>query len=281
MIANIFLIRSLELMARISDLLGKTAETLSFDAEARAAKAQFHREYVTANGRIVSDTQAAYALAICFDILTPSQRDRASERLVYLVRKNSFKIATGFAATPFICEALATTGNVQVAYALLLEKECPSWLYAVTMGATTVWERWDSMLPDGNINPGDMTSFNHYAYGAVAKFMYERVAGLQRLEPGWSRCRIAPAIGANLVNASASHVTPHGTVTFSWERIKGSNDVEVFILNMSIPHGIIAEVVIPEGTGRRTQEVGVGDWSFQTSFLPNYEWPVVPLKPKS
>lgn len=276
-----FLIRSLKLMGRISDLLGKETEKISFDAEARAALVEFHEEYVTPNGRIVSDTQATYALAICFDLLTPSQRDRASERLVYLVRKNNFKIATGFAATPFICEALATTGNVQVAYALLLEKECPSWLYAVTMGATTVWERWDSLLPDGSVNPGDMTSFNHYAYGAVAKFMYERVAGLQRLEPGWMKCRIAPAIGAHFMNASASHATPHGTVSFSWERAPGSKDTEMFSLNMSIPYGVVAEVVIPEGTGKRTQEVGVGEWSFQTSFVPDYEWPVVPLKPKS
>ncbi|KAH7074034.1 bacterial alpha-L-rhamnosidase-domain-containing protein [Paraphoma chrysanthemicola] len=281
MIANMFLIRSLRLMARISDLLGKTTEKLSFEAEARAALAQFHDEYVTPNGRIVSDTQATYALAICFDLLTLSQRDRASERLVYLVRKNNFKIATGFAATPFICEALATTGNVQVAYALLLEKECPSWLYAVTMGATTVWERWDSLLPDGSVNSGDMTSFNHYAYGAVAKFMYERVAGLQRLEPGWTKCRVAPAIGAQFMNASASHVTPHGTISFSWKRTPVSQNVEAFHLEVSIPYGVVVEVVIPEGASNRTQEVGVGDWSFQSSFSPDFEWPIMPLKPKS
>jgi alpha-L-rhamnosidase len=268
-------------MAQISELLNKRTEQLYFHTEARAARAQFQEEYVTPNGRIVSDTQAAYALAICFNLLTPSQRDRASERLVYLVRKNNFKIGTGFAATPFICEALASTGNFQVAYALLLEKECPSWLYAVTMGATTVWERWDSLLPDGTVNPGDMTSFNHYAYGAVAKFMYERVAGLQRLEAGWTKCRIAPAIGAQFMNAAASHATPHGTISFSWERTPVSKNIETFTLKISIPYGVVAEVVIPEDTGNKLQEVGAGDWSFQTSFLPDYEWPVEPLKPKS
>jgi alpha-L-rhamnosidase len=190
-------------------------------------------------------------------------------------------IATGFAATPYVCEALAITGSIQVAYAMLLEKGCPSWLYAVTMGATTVWERWDRMLPDGSVNPGDMTSFNHYAYGAVAKFMYERVAGLQRLEPGWTRCRVAPAIGANFTSASASHVTPHGTVSCSWERMPGSMELEMFTLNISVPYGVTVEVVVPEDTGERKQTVGSGDWSFQTSFLPGYEWPLEPLKPKS
>lgn len=268
-------------MGRISGILEKSSEKMHFETEALAARAQFHEEYVTANGRIVSDTQAAYALAICFNLLTPLQQTRASERLVYLVRKNNFRIATGFAATPFICEALAMAGNVEVAYAMLLEKECPSWLYAVTMGATTVWERWDSMLPDGTINPGDMTSFNHYAYGAVAKFMYERVAGLQRLEPGWTKCRIAPAIGAHFTSASASHVTPYGTICCSWEKTPKGEKAELFTLKVSIPYGVTAEILIPEGTCERQQTVEHGNWSFETLFLPSYEWPVLPLKPKS
>lgn len=281
MVANMFLIRSLELMAKISGLLGKSAEQTRFADEAEAAKSQFQEEYVTRNGRIVSDTQAAYALAICFGILTTKQQAHASERLVYLVRKNEFKIATGFAATPFICEALAISGNLQVAYSMLLAKDCPSWLYAVTMGATTMWERWDSLLPDHTVNPGKMTSFNHYAYGAVAKFMYERIAGLQRVEPGWTRCRIAPAIGAAFTNAEASHVTPHGTVTCSWRRIIGEQEMDAFTLKLSVPYGVSAEVVIPEGTGERNEVVGPGDWTFQTTFLPMYEWPILPLPPKS
>ncbi|KAH7355900.1 bacterial alpha-L-rhamnosidase domain protein [Pyrenochaeta sp. MPI-SDFR-AT-0127] len=281
MIANMFLIHSLELMAQISGILGKKSEKCYFNTEALAARAQFHEEYVTPNGRLVSDTQAAYAIAICFDLLNPLQRDRAGKRLVELVRKNNFQIATGFAATPYICEALALTGHTQVAYSMLLEKRCPSWLYAVEMGATTVWERWDAMLADGTVNPGEMTSFNHYAYGAVAKFMYERVAGLQRLEPGWTSCRFAPSVGANFTGASATHVTPHGTVSCSWERTPGSEGFEMFSLKVSVPHGVTAEVVIPENTGERKEVIGTGEWSFDTQFLPEYEWPIEPLKPKS
>ncbi|KAL6712619.1 hypothetical protein ACN47E_000496 [Coniothyrium glycines] len=281
MIANMFLIHSLELMTQISTILVHEKEASYFRKEALAAKAEFHNEYVSPNGRLVSDTQAAYALAIYFNLLSSVQQERASRRLVQLVRKNRFKIATGFAATPYICEALAMTGNIQVAYAMLLEKECPSWLYAVTMGATTVWERWDSMLPDGSVNPGDMTSFNHYAYGAVAKFMYERVAGLQRVEPGWTRCRVAPVMGAEFMNASASHLTPFGRVSCAWKRISGLAEGEHFSLEVSVPYGILAEIIIPEGDGERTEVVGSGEWSFQTIFDRGYDWPVQPLPSKS
>jgi alpha-L-rhamnosidase len=281
MVANMFLIRSLELMSRISEILGRTREAFDFGIEAQAARSQFHDEYITANGRLVSDTQAAYALAICFGLLAPPQRHRASKRLAELVRKNNFKIATGFAATPYICEALADTGHTQVAYAMLLEKACPSWLYAVTMDATTVWERWDSMLPDGSVNPEDMTSFNHYAYGAIAKFMYERVAGLQRLDPGWTRCRIAPAIGATFMSAAASHETPFGTLSCSWTRTKTEKHREAFALQVSVPYGVTAEIVIPDGSVQKNAVVESGEWEFHTVFSPDYEWPVEPLKSKS
>ncbi|KAF2008743.1 glycoside hydrolase family 78 protein [Aaosphaeria arxii CBS 175.79] len=282
MIANMFLIQSLELMSRISKILSKEDEEKHFRAEADAARIEFHDEYVTTNGRITSDTQAAYALAICLDILSPAQQVRAGARLVELVRKNNFKIATGFAGTPFICEALLLTGNTQVAYAMLIEKQCPSWLYAVTMGATTVWERWDSMLPDGTVNPGEMTSFNHYAYGAVAKFLHERVAGLQRLEPGWKKCRFAPSIGGTFSHASSSHVTPRGKISCSWEtRVTASEGIETILLKVSVPYDTVVEVVIPEKGRERTETVGPGEWSFRSKFTRGGGWPVEPLKPKS
>lgn len=276
-----FLIQSLDLMAQISRILGKEAEGRSFAAESQLARLEFQAEYVTANGRLVSDSQAAYALAICLGILTPSQKVRAGTRLVELVRKNGFKVGTGFAATPYLCEALAVTGNVQVAYAMLLEKECPSWLYPATMGATTIWERWDSMLPDGSINPGEMTSFNHYAFGAIAKFMYERVAGLQRLEPGWGKFRISPSMGAEFSSASAHHVCPQGTISFSWEVQKLDGNQNEIRLEATIPPNTWGEVILPEGKKEKIQQVGPGQWSFQSVFTRDYEWPVLPLPPKS
>ena len=157
--------------------------TSGWRSEVRGA---FAREYVTEGGRVLSDSATVYALAIAWALLpTREQRDRAGARLADLVRATGFRIGTGFLGTPLIADALTQAGHVDVAYRLLLQEECPSWLYPVTMGATTVWERWDSMLPDGTINPGQMTSFNHYALGAVADWLHRTVAGLAPAAPGY------------------------------------------------------------------------------------------------
>jgi alpha-L-rhamnosidase len=281
MVANAFLIHSLDLMCKISRILGQDTDTSRFIHWSESARTVFQDEYVTANGRIVSDSQTAYALAICFDLLNPRQRKHAGGRLAYLVRKNDFKIGTGFAGTPYICEALALTGNIQVAYAMLLEEKCPSWLYPVTMGATTVWERWDSMLANGSVNPGEMTSFNHYAFGTIAKFMYERVAGLQRVEPGWKRSCVVPGIGAELSSAAAKHVTPFGLLSCSWRTEKDGNGSERLRLEASVPYSTTCDVILPDGDGEKRETIGQGDWAFETSFTRRYEWPVEPLPPKS
>ncbi|EMT74357.1 hypothetical protein FOC4_g10002468 [Fusarium odoratissimum] len=281
MVSNMFLLQSLDLMSKICGVLGRKDEQQIFNEDYQATRVEFQQEYVTPRGRLTSDSQAAYALAICLDLLDPAQRVRAGDRLVELVRKNEFKVGTGFAATPFLCEALASTGHIQVAYAMLLEKGCPSWLYPVTMGATTVWERWDSMLPDGSINPGEMTSFNHYAFGAIAKFMYERVAGLQRLEPGWRRVRISPAIGATFSRAAASHVSPQGTISFEWETSVVDGDQEEFAIKATVPPNTVVEIILPGLERKEVKKVGCGEWTFRSLFRREYEWPVSPLPPKA
>jgi alpha-L-rhamnosidase len=144
---------------------------------------------------VLSDCPTVYALAIAFGLLDEPQLQFAGDRLAELVVENGYRVATGFAGTPYICDALALTGHLDHAYRLLLERECPSWLYSVTMGATTIWERWDSMLPDGSINPGQMTSFNHYALGAVADWMHRVVGGLAPRRAGLSAGPDRPATG--------------------------------------------------------------------------------------
>jgi len=130
--------------------------------------------------------------------------------VVELVVAEEHRIGTGFVGTPLVCDALCDVGAHDTAYHLLMQRECPSWLYPVTMGATTVWERWDSMLPDGRVNPGEMTSFNHYALGAVADWLHRTVAGLAPGAPGYRRLVVAPRPGGGLTHAAASHETPYG-----------------------------------------------------------------------
>ena len=156
--------------------------------------AAFRHEFVAPSGRLVSEAVTSYALAIMFDTLDPEQKARAGDRLAEMVEEEGFRISTGFAGTPLVTDALTTTGHLKEAYKLLLQTESPSFLYPVTMGATTMWERWDAVLPDGRVNATGMTSLNHYALGAVADWLHRVVGGLQRLEPGWRRILVAPSL---------------------------------------------------------------------------------------
>lgn len=261
-------------MSRIATLLGLTADAKAYETDFIAAHAQFQLEYITPNGRLVNESQTAYALAITFQLLDPSQIAHAGTRLAHIVSLGAFKIGTGFAGTPYILRALCLTGHSHIAYAMLLNQTCPSWLYAVSMGATTTWERWDSMLPDGSVNPGEMTSFNHYAYGAVATFLHESVAGLRCVEAGWRKVRIEPVIGGEITSARASHVSPFGEVSVSWRIVEGRFRVDVMV-----PQGMTAEVCVPDGEGKREETVGSGSWSFDTEYVSTQIWPVKAISP--
>ena len=207
--------RSAAILAEAAQLLGREAEHAEFVELAADLRSAFSEHYVD-GGRVFSDCTTVYALAIVFGLLDTVDEEAAGTRLAELVAESGYRISTGFAGTPFITDALTQTGHLEDAYRLLLQRECPSWLYPVTMGATTVWERWDSMLPDGSINPGEMTSFNHYALGAVADWMHRVVGGIAPLAPGYSRVLIAPQPGGGLTEAETALDTPHGRVTVRW-----------------------------------------------------------------
>ncbi|MFV0458845.1 MAG: alpha-L-rhamnosidase C-terminal domain-containing protein, partial [Actinomycetales bacterium] len=207
------------------------------------------REFVTPGGRVMSDAQTAYALALAFDIATdPDLRTTLGARLATLARKAGYRIGTGFVGTPIVADALTATGHLREAGRMLTQTECPSWLYPVTMGATTIWERWDSMLPDGTINPGEMTSFNHYALGAVADWIYQVVAGIRPAAPGYRELLLAPTPGPGLDWARAALETPHGRVECGWQR-----EPEGYLIEVLVPDGVAAELRLPDGSRRSIQ----------------------------
>ena len=240
-VATAHFARSAQVVADAARLLGSERDAERYAALAAEVRDAFARAYVTPAGRVLSDAQTVYALAIEWALLPePDQRVAAGRRLADLVRLNGFRIATGFVGTPLVTDALASTGHPDVAYRLLSQTGCPSWLYPVTMGATTIWERWDSMLPDGRINPGEMTSFNHYALGAVADFLHRRVAGLAPAAPGYRELSVRPEPPAALEFASATHLTPYGEASVSWDRARGT-----FRLRVRVPVGVSARVCLP------------------------------------
>jgi alpha-L-rhamnosidase len=256
LVATAYHVRTARILAETAAILGRTDDAARYGAIAERATAAFQAEFIAPTGRVVSDTVTSIAVAIAFELFaSKTQIARAGERLLQLVAATDYHISTGFVGTPIICDALVRIGGIDAAYHLLLQEELPSWLYPVSMGATTIWERWDSMLPDGSINPGDMTSFNHYALGAVADFMHRVVAGLDSAEPGFRSLRIEPRPGGGLTHASSSHLTPLGLASSSWRR-----DGERFSLNVEVPAGASAIVILPGDGG--SHSVGPGLHSF-------------------
>ncbi len=263
--------RCARVLAEACDVVGERELAASYGALADRVRAAFQAAYVTASGRITSDTTTAYAMAICWELLPAEQRATAGERLADLVRGESYRIATGFVGTPLVTDALAETGQLDTAYRLLLEQGCPSWLYAVTMGATTVWERWDSMLPDGSINPGQMTSFNHYALGAVADWMHRSVAGLAAGAPGYRRLVVRPQVTHALEHVATTLQTPYGRAAVAWSRTGDSVSLRV-----TVPIGATAQVWVP-GVGRPV-EVTAGSYEFAGTIAPQRADAVVRIR---
>ncbi len=233
LVATAYFARSARLVSWMATRLGLTDDADRYGRLADEVRTAFAAAYVGDDGIMTSDAQTAYALALTFDLIPDEARRRvAAARLAELVAEAGNRIATGFVGTPLITSALSDSGHVARAYDLLLERACPSWLYQVDMGATTTWERWDSLLPDGTVNPGTMTSFNHYALGAVADWLHRTVAGLAPAAPGYRTIRFAPRPHASLTWASARHTTPYGEAAIAWRA-----DDDTLRLELTVPTG--------------------------------------------
>ncbi|MBF6600524.1 MAG: family 78 glycoside hydrolase catalytic domain [Dehalococcoidia bacterium] len=251
------------LLSRIAGVLDRDDDRARYRAVADEAAAAFRAEYVTPAGRIVSDTQTAYALALRFGLLeTDDQRRRAGRRLASLVRRNGYRVGTGFAGTAHVLDALCDAGEVETAFRMITERACPSWLYPVTMGATTVWERWDSLRPDGRVNVGQMTSFNHYALGAAADWLQRRVGGLAPIEPGYRRFEVRPLFGAGVTSAKSELETPYGRASSRW-RLDGTQ----MELAIAVPPNTRARVVSPGGGASIEVGSGAYRWTFDVSAV--------------
>lgn len=260
LVATAYLARSAWAVARTAEALGRPDDARRYDTLAAEVRTAFQGRYLDDDP--MHDTQTAHALAIAFDLHPDDEsRRRAGARLAELVRSGGGTIGTGFAGTPVIADALTSTGQVEVAYELLLGRTSPSWLATVDLGATTIWERWDSMLPDGTVNSGDMTSFNHYALGSVADWMHRVVAGLAPVEPGYRRIRVAPRPGGGLTSAGSRQVTPYGEASVDWQ-----TDGDDLVVRFTVPVGATAVVDVPgvpiHEVGPGTHEVRSTDWAW-------------------
>ena len=273
LVATAYHARTAGILAEAAAILGLEEDRQRFEALASAVRGAFTREYVTPGGRMASDAQTAFALGLQFGLLpTEVQREAAGKRLQQLVRREGYHVGTGFVGTPLLCDALADAGYGDDAYHLLLQTECPSWLYPITMGATTIWERWDSMLPDGSVNPGEMTSFNHYAFGAVADFLHRRVAGLAPMDAGYRTIGVRPLPGGGLTYAEAAREMEGGRAHVRWER-----DGTRFRIEVDVPDGHEAVVELPDG--RAPTRIAAGSHRLECEYRAATDDPPRPAAP--
>ncbi len=253
LIAQCFYAHSTQLLINAATVLGKTADANSYTLLLKKIKDAFLREYMTPNGRLVSGTQTAYVLALQFDMLPESMQSSAAARLADNVKDYGYHLTTGFLGTPYLCHVLSRFGYTDIAYRLLLQDSYPSWLYPVKMGATTIWERWDGIKPDGSFEAVTMNSFNHYSYGAIGDWMYRVVTGIDTYEdgPGYQHSRIAPHPGGQLTDADADLQTGYGLLSSHWRKAGDS-----LLLDLVIPANTTSTVYIPAQDGGLITEGG-------------------------
>jgi alpha-L-rhamnosidase len=264
LVANAYLAHITYLISKVAEILNIPDDSKHWASEAERIKKLFREEYMTPSGP-GHDSMTALSLALSFNLLPPDQVPSATKRLEQVVHSSKFKISTGFVGTPLILPALTAAGKTQLAYRMLLEKSCPSWLYPITMGATTMWERWDSMLPDGSINPGSMTSFNHYALGSVGAWLHSTVGGIAPAEPGWKVVRFEPVPGGTISWAKVSFEGPYGEVRCEWT-LEG----KVFKMKATVPPNSKGEVKLPGK--KEVVSIGSGTHKYTVEYTPE-SWP--------
>lgn len=248
--ATASLVNTCELLARAARLLGNDADAERYDGLSHRAARAYRNVFTDGDGRLKKEFQTAYVLPIQFGVFEGDELRHAVANLVDLVEKNDYRIGTGFPGTPYILFALADNGRADVAYRMLMNTSCPSWLYEVVQGATTIWERWDGLDENGECpisNDGTdlMISYNHYASGAVGDFLYRRVAGIEPMEPGYRKFRVCPVVGGGLTSARGSIEVPYGTIASDWSVSGGA-----FSIKVDVPMGCDCELVLPDGTIR-------------------------------
>ncbi len=246
-IASAYYYYSANLTARAAAVLGKSQEAKHYARLAEEVKAAIQKEYFTATGRLAINTQTGSVLALFLNLVPEQFRRRITNDLVLRLRKDKVHLRTGFVGTPYLCRVLSNHGANDLAYRLLLNEDYPSWLYAVNLGATTIWERWNSLNPDGTISSTGMNSFNHYAYGSIVEWMYRDMCGLNPSSgddqvAGFRHARIAPKPDKSLKWAQARYCSAAGWYVSKWQ----IDDRGCLTFDFTIPFNTTASVVLPD-----------------------------------
>lgn len=255
-VANACYLHVTDLVAKTAHVLGKEAEEEKYRDLYDRTLASFRSEYYTARGRIVSETQTACALSLYLNLAREEDRERILKTLVTNIENHKNHLTTGFVGTPYLCHALSENGAHETAAMLFMRKDCPSWLYEVRMGATTMWENWNGILPDGTMLHPGMNSMNHYAYGSIGDWMYRKIGGISQLEPGYRRFCVKPMLVRGIETSRTSLESPYGEILSEVSCREGKITVRV-----RVPANTTAVFCLPEREDRI--EVGSGEYIYE------------------
>lgn len=255
LVANVYYALSVRCVKNAAKVLQKHKDEKKYQKLYEDIVEELNQEYVTANGRLVSETQTACTLLLYFELLKPEYRSRVIRTLEDNLNLHKGHLTTGFVGTAYLCHALSENGKHAMAEELLLNEEYPGWLYAVNMGATTIWERWNSILPNGEFDQSGMNSLNHYTYGSIGDWMYRKIAGINPLEAGYKKIWIRPMLTRGMTRSDASLETMYGTIECHWKCADGRITVDV-----KIPANTTAVLELPEK--EEELELGSGEYHF-------------------
>ena len=234
-IPTLFYAASAEITAKTAEILGNEADSNLYKELSKKIKTAFVAEYVDAEAHMPQPLQGMYVLGLKFKIFSPDQEKKAVDHLVNLIVKNDYKLDTGFMSVPHLLDVLCEYGHEDLALKILYQEQCPSWLYEVNHGATTIWETWETIHPDGRV---EKDSMNHYAFGCVGKWMYEYLAGIKALTPGYSEIVIRPLLNSGLDFVEGSYESIYGKIYVKTDFLHKT-------MNIEIPLNTRASVYIP------------------------------------
>ena len=267
LIATAFYANSVEIMSKTAAILNKSKDQEEYNMLHNKIIEAFQNRFYTPSGRISAPTQTAHILALMFNLVPKKYRKETAKSLVKLIEENDYHITTGFLGTPYICRVLSDIGQSDIAYKLLLQEDYPSWLYSIKKGATTIWEHWDGIKPNGTMWSSNMNSFNHYAYGAIGHWLYETIGGIQShpTEGGYKKIILKPRPGGGLTNAEVKYQTPYGELYLKWKIV--NNIIEITV---KIPHNTEAILYLPkienEEQAKKELHLGSGEYLYTYNY---------------
>lgn len=234
------------LLAKSAKALGNDVDHTHYQALHTAIVESFRNEFFTATGRLAARTQTAHILALYFQLVPDAHRERTVQTLLELLAENDGHLVTGFVGTPYFCHALSENGQADAAWQLLMKEDFPSWLYQVKAGATTIWEHWDGVKPDGTMWSPDMNSFNHYAYGAIGEWLYRVAAGINTEEhaPGFKSSVLRPIPGGGLTWLKARYGSVYGDIAVHWTQEPARDGLQTITLEVDIPPNTHSMVIL-------------------------------------